>query len=77
MAANPNIGAGYTRHLPNLLTAIRLVLVPFVIWAILNRRHTLAVTVFVVAAFTDIGRGGRSPIRSDLPNRGVPGPDRG
>jgi len=54
LAANPNIGAGYTRHLPNLLTAIRLVLVPFVIWAILNRRHTLAVTVFVVAAFTDV-----------------------
>lgn len=54
MAADSLVGAGLTRHLPNLLTALRLVLVPFIILAILNSRHTLAVSLFAIAAFTDV-----------------------
>jgi cardiolipin synthase len=37
----------------NLLTLLRLVLVPFVILAILDGRHTLALALFAGAAFTD------------------------
>ena len=38
----------------NLLTLLRLVLVPFVILAILDGRHTLALALFAGAAFTDV-----------------------
>jgi cardiolipin synthase len=37
----------------NLLTLLRLVLVPFVVSAILDGRHTLALALFAGAAFTD------------------------
>jgi cardiolipin synthase len=38
----------------NLLTMLRLVLVPFVILAILDGRHILALALFAAAAITDI-----------------------
>ena len=38
----------------NLLTFLRFVLVPFVILAILDARHTLALALFAVAALTDV-----------------------
>ncbi len=38
----------------NLLTLLRLVLVPFVILAILDGRHTLALALFAGAALTDV-----------------------
>jgi cardiolipin synthase len=38
----------------NLLTFLRLLLVPFVILAILHGRHTLALALFAVAALTDV-----------------------
>ena len=38
----------------NLLTLLRLVLVPFVIRAILGGQHILALALFAVAAFTDV-----------------------
>jgi cardiolipin synthase len=38
----------------NLITLLRLVLVPFVILAILDGRHTLALALFAGAAFTDV-----------------------
>jgi cardiolipin synthase len=38
----------------NLLTFLRFVLVPFVILAILDGRHTLALALFAVAALTDV-----------------------
>jgi cardiolipin synthase len=38
----------------NLLTFLRFVLVPFVILAILDGRHTLAPALFAVAALTDV-----------------------
>jgi cardiolipin synthase len=38
----------------NLLTFLRFVLVPFVIRAILDGRHTLALALFAVAALTDV-----------------------
>lgn len=38
----------------NLLTLLRLVLVPFVILAILDGRHTPALALFAVAALTDV-----------------------
>jgi len=39
---------------PNLLTLVRLLLVPFIIRAILNGQHLLALSVFGVAAVTDV-----------------------
>jgi cardiolipin synthase len=38
----------------NLLTLLRLVLVPFVVLAILDGRHTLALALFAGAALTDL-----------------------
>ena len=38
----------------NLLTILRLILVPFVIFAILDGHHTLALALFAGAAFTDV-----------------------
>jgi cardiolipin synthase len=40
-------------NLPNLFTLSRLVLTPFVIAAILDRRHATALGLFAVAGFTD------------------------
>jgi cardiolipin synthase len=40
-------------NIPNLLTLLRLALTPFVIQAILDGRHLLALTIFAAAAFTD------------------------
>jgi cardiolipin synthase len=40
--------------LPNFFTALRLVLVPFIIQAILAGRHTLALALFASAAATDV-----------------------
>jgi cardiolipin synthase len=54
LAEDSHLSAGYARALPNALTALRLALVPFVIQAILRGRHTLAVTLFAIASFTDI-----------------------
>jgi cardiolipin synthase len=54
LAADSLVGAGLTRHVPNLLTALRLAFVPFVILAILDSRHVLAVSLFAIAAFTDV-----------------------
>ena len=42
------------RWVPNLLTILRLLLVPFVILAILGAHHTRALTLFAVAAITDV-----------------------
>jgi cardiolipin synthase len=41
-------------NLPNLLTILRLVLVPFVIQAILQGRHFLGLLLFAMAAATDV-----------------------
>src|SRR5947209_4152308 len=41
-------------NLPNALTFARLLLTPFVIKAILDGRHTLALALFAVAAVTDL-----------------------
>ena len=40
-------------NLPNLFTLSRLALTPFVVGAILNGQHVLALVLFVVAGFTD------------------------
>jgi cardiolipin synthase len=39
---------------PNLITLVRLLLVPFVIQAILDGRHVTALAVFIAAATTDL-----------------------
>ena len=39
--------------IPNLLTIARLLLTPFVFWAILDARHTAALALFACAAITD------------------------
>ena len=41
-------------NLPNLITFLRLVLVPFIIRAILAGRHELALALFALAAATDV-----------------------
>ncbi len=41
-------------NIPNLITLVRLVLVPFVIQAILSGHHVLALALFGAAALTDI-----------------------
>jgi len=41
-------------NLPNLLTLLRLLLVPFVVYFILAGRYTLGASLFGAAAFTDI-----------------------
>src|SRR5689334_10199017 len=40
-------------NLPNLFTLARLLLTPFVIFAILDGRHTSALLLFALAGFTD------------------------
>ncbi len=39
--------------IPNLLTVLRFLLVPVVVWAIADGHHILAFAVFVIAGFTD------------------------
>ena len=41
-------------NLANSLTLLRLLLTPIVVWAILDRRPTLALALFILAAVTDI-----------------------
>jgi cardiolipin synthase len=41
-------------NLPNLLTLVRLALLPFILHAILTGRHTLALILFAIAAATDL-----------------------
>jgi cardiolipin synthase len=41
------------RAAPNLLTLLRLFIIPFLVLAILNGRHGLAFTLFVLAGFSD------------------------
>jgi len=41
------------RSAPNLLTLLRLVFVPFIVIAVLQRRWTLALIIFVIAGITD------------------------
>ena len=43
-----------TRHLPNLLSALRLALAPFAAWAILRDHDTAALAVFAVAGLSDL-----------------------
>jgi cardiolipin synthase len=40
--------------IPNLLTLLRLLLTPLVIWAVCGGRHSLALGVFAAAAATDV-----------------------
>src|SRR5687768_18565612 len=42
------------RHLPNILTAARFVLVPCFLVASMQHRYTIALVLFVTAAVTDI-----------------------
>src|SRR5579871_1123968 len=40
--------------LPNLITLVRLILVPFIVQAILSGQHSRALSIFAVAAATDL-----------------------
>jgi cardiolipin synthase len=42
------------RHLPNLLSALRLTLAPFAAWAVLNDHDTSALAAFAVAGLSDL-----------------------
>ncbi|HWY61265.1 MAG TPA: CDP-alcohol phosphatidyltransferase family protein [Rhizomicrobium sp.] len=43
-----------TRHLPNLLSALRLALAPFAAWAVLHNHDTAALAAFAVAGLSDL-----------------------
>lgn len=45
------------RHLPNLLSALRLLAAPLAAWAILTDRDTAALILFVAASFSDVADG--------------------
>jgi cardiolipin synthase len=45
------------RHLPNLITALRLALIPVLVTLLLERRYEAAVAVFVVSALSDLADG--------------------
>ena len=45
--------AAMIRHLPNLLSALRLLAAPFATWLILNNHDTAALLVFAGAGFSD------------------------
>jgi cardiolipin synthase (CMP-forming) len=42
------------RHLPNLLSALRLTLAPFAAWAVLNDHDSAALAAFAVAGLSDL-----------------------
>jgi len=42
------------RHLPNLLSALRLALAPFAAWAVLNDHDSAALAAFAVAGLSDL-----------------------
>src|ERR1017187_839186 len=44
-------------NFPNSLTVLRLLLVPFIVYAVLTGQHRLALALFLLAAFTDIADG--------------------
>lgn len=41
------------RHIPNIITIFRLLLIPPVAWAILNEEYKLALILFFIAGFSD------------------------
>lgn len=41
------------RHIPNVITVFRLVLIPPVAWAIINDEYMLALVLFFIAGFSD------------------------
>lgn len=41
------------RHIPNIITIFRLLLIPPVAWAIMNGRYKLALVLFFIAGFSD------------------------
>lgn len=41
------------RHIPNIITVFRLLLIPPVAWAIMNGRYKLALVLFFIAGFSD------------------------
>ncbi len=42
------------RHVPNLLTVFRIILVPIFIFTYLNDQGPIALTIFIIAGFTDL-----------------------
>jgi cardiolipin synthase len=45
------------RAVPNLITIVRLGLVPVIAWLLVERRYVLALGVFLIAAFSDLADG--------------------
>jgi hypothetical protein len=43
----------YLRHLPNLISAARILLVVPIIWSLLQREFVLAIVLFVIAGASD------------------------
>ncbi|WP_158681603.1 CDP-alcohol phosphatidyltransferase family protein [Microbulbifer pacificus] len=54
-AAEENVvPASRWRHLPNLLSSVRIALIPVIIWLTLTHEHQWALGVYCVAALTDL-----------------------
>lgn len=51
---------------PNQLTVLRLLLIPFVLWAILTEDWPVAITLFLAAAFTDALDGTLARVRKQI-----------
>jgi cardiolipin synthase len=45
------------RSLPNLITIVRVLLIPVIVWLLLGRRYGPALVVFLAAAFSDLADG--------------------
>ncbi|MBL8251939.1 MAG: CDP-alcohol phosphatidyltransferase family protein, partial [Candidatus Competibacter sp.] len=42
-----------TRHIPNLITGLRILLVPPFLWLLLQERYEMALLLFVIAGISD------------------------
>ncbi|QIL90696.1 hypothetical protein GNX18_13685 [Microbulbifer sp. SH-1] len=53
-AATEDMTSSRWRHLPNLLSATRIALIPVIVWLSLIHEHMLALLVFAAGALTDL-----------------------
>ena len=58
-------------NLPNLLTLLRLALVPFIVASVLAGRHVAALALFFIAAMTDVLDGAAARRLGVLPKPGL------
>ncbi len=42
------------KHIPNILTVLRIIFIPFIVYAIINNNFILAIMIFTISSITDI-----------------------